>query len=29
MKHTDWLLSKSERANAQTRLDDRHPGETA
>ena len=29
MKHTDWLLTKSERANAQTRLDDRHPGETA
>ena len=29
MKHTDWLLTKSERANAQTRLDDRHPDETA
>ena len=29
MKHTDWLLTKSERANPQTRLDDRHPGETA
>ncbi|WP_027861096.1 phospholipase D-like domain-containing protein [Marmoricola sp. URHB0036] len=29
MRHTDWLLSTSERANAQTRLDDRHPGETA
>ncbi len=29
VKHTDWLLTKSERANAQTRLDDRHPGETA
>ena len=29
VRHTDWLLTKSERANAQTRLDDRHPGETA
>ncbi len=29
MRHTDWLLTKSERANPQTRLDDRHPGDTA
>ena len=29
MRHTDWLLTKSERANAQTRLDDRHAGEAA
>ena len=29
MRHTDWLLTKSERANAQTRVDDRHPGEAA
>ena len=27
MHHTDWLLTTSERANAQTRLDDRHPGD--
>ncbi len=27
--HTDWLLTKAERGNAQTRLDDRHPGEQA
>src|SRR4051795_3225033 len=29
VRHTDWLLTKSERANAQTRLDDRHAGEAA
>jgi phosphatidylserine/phosphatidylglycerophosphate/cardiolipin synthase-like enzyme len=29
VRHTDWLLTKSERANPQTRLDDRHPGDTA
>jgi phosphatidylserine/phosphatidylglycerophosphate/cardiolipin synthase-like enzyme len=29
VRHTDWLLTKSERANAQTRLDDRHEGENA
>jgi phosphatidylserine/phosphatidylglycerophosphate/cardiolipin synthase-like enzyme len=29
VRHTDWLLTKSERANAQTRLDDRHEGDAA
>src|SRR5204862_2572047 len=29
MRHTDWLLTKSERGNPQTRLDDRHPGDAA
>jgi phosphatidylserine/phosphatidylglycerophosphate/cardiolipin synthase-like enzyme len=29
VRHTDWLLTKSERANPQTRLDDRHAGESA
>ena len=29
MQHTDWLLTKDERANHQTVLDDRHPGEAA
>ena len=29
LRHTDWLLTKSERANAQTRLDARHDGEVA
>jgi phosphatidylserine/phosphatidylglycerophosphate/cardiolipin synthase-like enzyme len=29
MQHTDWLLSASERANSDTRLDDRHPGDVA
>ena len=29
MHHTDWLLTKSERANPQTRLDARHDGEVA
>lgn len=29
MQHTDWLLTRSERVNAQTRLDDRHPGDVA
>src|SRR5436190_2668618 len=29
MSHTDWLLTKSERANAQTVLDARHDGEVA
>jgi phosphatidylserine/phosphatidylglycerophosphate/cardiolipin synthase-like enzyme len=29
MHHTDWLLTKSERANADSRLDDRHQGERA
>ena len=26
---TDWLLTKSERGNPRTRLDDSHPGEQA
>ena len=29
VRHTDWLITKSERANHQTRLDDRHPGDVA
>ncbi len=29
MRHTDWLLTASERANAQTTLDDRHPDDEA
>ncbi len=29
MHHTDWLLTRSERANAQTVLDDQHDGEVA
>jgi phosphatidylserine/phosphatidylglycerophosphate/cardiolipin synthase-like enzyme len=29
MQHTDWLLTKSERANEDTVLDDSHPGEAA
>ena len=29
MPHTDWLLTKSERANALTRVDDLHPGNVA
>ena len=29
MGHTDWLLTKSERANAQTVLDARHEGDVA
>ena len=29
MHHTDWLLTKSERANPETRLDARHDGEVA
>ena len=29
VRHTDWLLTASERANAQTSLDDRHPGDEA
>ncbi len=29
MQHTDWLLTRSERANADTTLDDRHPGDEA
>ena len=29
MQHTDWLLTKAERANDQTGLDDRHPGDAA
>jgi phosphatidylserine/phosphatidylglycerophosphate/cardiolipin synthase-like enzyme len=29
MEHTDWLLTVSERGNADTRLDDGHEGETA
>ena len=29
MHHTDWLLTKSERANPHTRLDARHDGEVA
>ena len=29
MHHTDWLLTKSERSNAETRLDARHDGEVA
>ncbi len=29
MQHTDWLLTASERANSQTQLDDRHPGNVA
>ncbi len=29
VRHTDWLLTASERANAQTFLDDRHPGDEA
>ena len=29
MQHTDWLLTASERANPETRLDERHPGDTA
>ena len=29
MRHREWLLTKSERGNAQTRLDDRHPGDAA
>ena len=29
VRHTDWLLTASERANAQTILDDRHPDDEA
>jgi phosphatidylserine/phosphatidylglycerophosphate/cardiolipin synthase-like enzyme len=29
MQHTDWLLTKAERANEDTVLDERHPGEAA
>ena len=29
LRHTDWLLTKSERANPRTVLDARHPGEAA
>ncbi len=29
MRHTDWLITVSERGNADTRLDDAHPGEQA
>ena len=29
VRHTDWLLTASERANAQTSLDDRHPDDEA
>src|SRR4026208_764215 len=29
MQHSDWLLTRSERANADTRLDERHPGDSA
>ncbi len=29
MQYTDWLLTKSERGNAQTRVDAAHPGEQA
>ncbi|MGJ9422396.1 phospholipase D family protein [Aeromicrobium sp. CF3.5] len=29
MSHTDWLLTQSERGNAQTVLDDRHEGDVA
>ena len=29
MHHTDWLLTKAERANHTTRVDDQHPGQTA
>jgi phosphatidylserine/phosphatidylglycerophosphate/cardiolipin synthase-like enzyme len=29
MQHTDWLLTKAERANSDSRLDDRHPGDVA
>ncbi|MGD9959975.1 phospholipase D family protein [Nocardioides sp.] len=29
MSLTDWLLTRSERANPDTRLDDRHPGDQA
>ncbi|GAB3652675.1 phospholipase D-like domain-containing protein [Nocardioides korecus] len=29
MHHTDWLLTKAERANHTTSIDDQHPGQTA
>ena len=29
MQHTDWLLTKRERGNPRTRVDDRHPGNVA
>jgi phosphatidylserine/phosphatidylglycerophosphate/cardiolipin synthase-like enzyme len=29
MQHSDWLLTKSERANSDSRIDDRHPGDAA
>jgi len=29
LRHTDWLLTKQERANDQTSLDDRHDGDVA